>query len=161
MNKKKLSKKNKNATHKLNWMHLTAIAILIGYFSFSKLNLAHALLNENKIFSFLQIYSFGIFFACLFLFLFSHEKFFPIAKEIEKEEEKKEKKYLKKYIHHGKVLATFIIGTIGGPVFSSLTARLLLNNTNFLKYFIVILANIPSTVFTVGIANGFVKIFNF
>lgn len=158
MNKRLISKTKKRGVH---WSHIFALLILAGYFSISKINMAHAISNQNKVFSFLQIYLFGIFFACLFLYLFSHERFFPIARQIEKEEEKKEKKYLKKYIHHGKVLATFIIGTLGGPVFSSLTARLLLNNTNFLKYFIVILANIPSTVVTVGIANGFVKIFNF
>lgn len=155
------NKKIKNSKKRIHWSHLMAILLLIGYFSLSKINLAHALLNENKILSFLQIYLFGIFFACLFLFLFSHDNFFPIAKEIEKEEEKKEKKYLKKYIHHGKVFATFIIGTIGGPVFSSLTARLLLNNANITKYFIVIISNIPSTIFTVGLTNGLVKIFQF
>ncbi len=157
--------KSKLKTYKkkggVHWSHVFALLILVSYFSVSKLNMAHAMTNQNKLIAFLQIYLFGIFFACLFLYLFSHERFFPIAKQIEKEEEKKEKKYLKKYIRHGKVLATFIIGTLGGPVFSSLTARLLLNNTNFLKYFIVVLANIPSTVVTVGIANGFVKIFNF
>ncbi len=107
----------------------------------------------------MQIYLFGIIFACLFLFIFSHEKFFSFAQDIEKQEAKKEKAYLKKYIHHGKVLGTFLIGTIGGPVFSSLTARLLLNNYPF-KYLLVILSNIPSTIFTVGVSSGLVHLFN-
>lgn len=154
------TKKQISHSH-FHWIHLIAVFILGSYFVLSKINLVHALNNQNIYFSFLQIYLFGIFFACIFLYIFSHDKFFPIAREIEKEEKKKEQKYLRKYIHHGKVLATFVIGIIGGPVFSSLTARLLLNNSNLLKYFIIVIANIPSTVFTVGIANGFVKLINF
>lgn len=146
--------------HHFHWIHLIAVFILGGYFVLSKVNLVNALTKETIFISFIQIYLFGIFFACLFLYIFSHDKFSPVAKEMEREEEKKEKKYLKKYMHHGKILATFLIGAIGGPVFSSLTARLLLNNYSF-KYLLVILANIPSTVFTVGIAHGVIQIFNF
>lgn len=124
-----------------------------GYFVLSKVNLAHALLNENSVVSFLQIYLFGIFFACIFLYIFSHDKFFPIAREIEKEEKRKERKYLSKYLHHGKLLATFLIGVAGGPVFSSLTARLLLNRYWY-KYLVVLVANIPSTIITLGLGHG-------
>lgn len=143
-----------------HWVHLVAVFILGGYFVLSKVNLLNALARESLFERFLQIYLFGIIFACIFLFLFSHEKFFPFAREMEKTQSKKEKKYLKKYIHHGKVLGTFIIGTIGGPVFSSLTARLLLNTYHF-KYLLVILCNIPSTILTVGIGSGFVHVFDF
>lgn len=146
--------------HKFHWIHLIAVFVLGGYFVLSKVNLVHALSANNFISSFLQLYLFGIFFACLFLFVFSHEKFFPFAKEIESEEKKKEQKYLKKYLHHGKILATFVIGAIGGPIFSSLTTRLLLNKYAF-KYILVILANIPSTVLTVVVSRGIVHIFNF
>lgn len=142
---------------KLHWSHLVAVFILGGYFVLSKVNLAHALINRNLLESFLQTYLFGVFFACVFLYLFSHDRFFPIAREMEKQQGKKEKKYLAKYLHHGKVLATFLIGTIGGPVFSSLTARLLLNNYAF-KYVLIILANIPSTIITVGIAKGVIHL---
>ena len=153
--------------HHFHWIHLIAVFILGGYFVLSKVNLVNALTRETVIASFLQLYLFGIFFSCLFLFIFSHEKFFPFAKDMEREESKKEKKYLKKYLHHGKVLGTLVIGAIGGPVFSSLTARLLLNNYPF-KYLLIILANIPSTILTVGIASGFIgfstnliQVFNF
>ncbi len=138
---------------KLHKIHLIAVFILGSYFVLSKINLVHALSNPNFIISFLQIYLFGIFFACLFLFIFSHEKFFTFAKDIEKQEQAKEKTFLKKYIHHGKILATFVIGVIGGPVFSALTARILLNNFS-LKYFLIIIANIPSTLFTLGIGRS-------
>lgn len=149
-----------NKKTKLHWTHLIAIAMLVIYFIVSKINLAHALQYKNITFTFLQTYLFGVFFACLFLFIFSHDKFLPIAKQIEKEEEVKEKRYLKKYLHHGKVLATFLIGVIGGPVFSSLTARLLINH-HWYKYLVVILANIPSTILTTGLGKSLVTIFNF
>lgn len=150
-----MTKKQKSKL-RVHWTHLFAVGLLTAYFVISKVNVAHALSSKNTVFTFWQIYLFGIFFACLFLFLFSHEKFFPVAREIEKEEEKKEKKYLAKYIHHGKILATFLIGVIGGPVFSSLTARLLINNLWY-KYLIVIVANIPSTILTTGLSNGILK----
>lgn len=143
-----------------HWIHLIAVFILGGYFVLSKINLVNALSRETIFISFIQLYIFGVFFSCLFLFIFSHEKFFAFAKDMEREESKKEKKYLAKYLHHGKVFATFVIGVIGGPVFSSLTTRLLLNNYPF-KYLLVILANIPSTIVTVGVTHGIIQVFNF
>ena len=122
--------------------------------------MVHAISKENVIESFLQLYLLGAIFGLFLLYIISHEKFFPVGKEIEEEEEKKEKKLLKKYLHHGKILAVFIIGTIGGPVFLALTIRLLLKNFAF-KYLILILANIPSTFLTVGIYRGFIHFFNF
>ena len=100
MNRKKLEKKNKlskawpTSLVKIHWTHLFAVGLLTVYFVMSKVNLAHALGNQNTFLIFMQIYLFGIFFACLFLYIFSHDRFFPIAREIEKREEKKEKKYL-------------------------------------------------------------------
>ncbi len=143
-----------------HWIHLIAVFILGGYFVLSKVNLLNSLTRNSLVISFIQIYLFGIFFSCLFLFIFSHDKFFTFASEIEKRQKKKEQQYLKNYLHHGKVFATFIIGMIGGPVFSSLTARLLINNYWY-KYLVVILANIPSTIFTVGLAKPFISLFGF
>lgn len=155
----KMSKVIHKHSH-FHWIHLIAVFILGGYFVLSKVNLVNALTNKNTIISFLQIYLFGIFFACLFLFIFSHEKFFPFAHDMEKGQAEKEKKYLKKYMHHGKILATFIVGVVGGPVFSSLTARILLNNYWY-KYLVVIIANIPSTILTTGLGKSLVTLFNF
>ena len=146
-------KRSKNKNRRFHWVHLFAILILGGYFLTSKVNMVHALSKSNLIESFLQLYLFGITFGIFLLYMISHEKFFPVAREIEKEEEKKEKKLLKKYLHHGKILATFIIGSVGGPVFSALTARLLLKNFAF-KYLVLILANIPSTLFTLSLGRG-------
>ena len=78
-----------------HWIHLVAVFILGGYFVLSKVNTVNAILKENPIETFLQLYLFGTFFACLFLYIFSHEKFFPFAKDIEKQEQRNENKYLK------------------------------------------------------------------
>jgi hypothetical protein len=138
----------------IHWSHLIAVALLAGYFIGSKANAVHAFTKTNSIETFIQLYTFGITFGCMFLYIFSHDKFIPFAREIEKKERQKEGKYLNKYKHHGKVLATFLIGGIGGPVFASLTARLLLNKYGFKKYLVVILANIPSTILSLGIGKG-------
>jgi len=155
-----MSKIIKNKKPKLHWSHISAVVILTGYFLISKAHTVQAMRSGNIINSFIQLYLFGIFFACLFLYIFSHDKFFSFAKEIEKKESKKEKKYLNKYLHHGKILGTLIIGAIGGPVFSSLTARILLNNYWY-KYLIVIIANIPSIIITTGVSKSLINIFNF
>lgn len=139
--------------HKFHWIHIFAVLILGGYFLLSKVNIVHALTQENIIISFLQLYLFGTGFGLFLLYILSHEKFFPVALEIEKEEERQEKSFFKKYLRHGKILATFLIGTVGGPVFSALTARMLLKNFTY-KYLIVVLANIPSTLFTLGLGRG-------
>lgn len=144
---------------KFHHSHIIAVAVLAGYFLISKAHTIQAMRSGNVLTSFIQLYLFGIFFACLFLYVFSHDKFFGFAKDIEKTESKKEKKYLNKYLHHGKILGTLIIGSIGGPVFSSLTARILLNDYWY-KYLIVILANIPSTIITVGLGTGIINAFN-
>lgn len=143
---------------KFHWTHLFAVAILGSYFVLSKVNMVHALSRGGIVESFSQLYFFGVFFACSFLYIFSHEKFFPFAKDMEEKQKKKEKEYLRKYLHHGKVFGIFLIGAIGGPVFSSLTARMLLNNFWY-KYLIVLLANIPSTIITVGIGKGVIHFF--
>jgi hypothetical protein len=135
-----------------------AVAVLGIYFVVSKINTAQAFLNANFVNSFFQLFIFGTVCTYIFLFIFSHEKFFPFVKEIEKKEEKKEKKYLKKYLHHGKVLGTFIIGVLGGPVFLSLTTRLLLNTFKY-KFIFVFITSFFSTLLTLSIGKGILKIF--
>lgn len=151
-----MSKINKVKKHfHFHWIHLFAAFILGCYFILSKANTLNAVVNKDLLNSFVQIYLFGIFFACLFLYIFSHDRFFPVAREIEKRQKEKEKQYLEKYLKHGKILATFLIGMCGGPIFSSLTARILLKNYRF-KYVLIVLANIPSTVITVALGKGVV-----
>lgn len=144
--------------HKFHWIHLIAVFILGGYFVLSKINLVNALTRDVIIVSFIQLFIFGTVCTYLFLYIFSHEKFFPFAKEIEKKEEKKEQAYLKRYLHHGKILATFIIGVLGGPIFLSLTTRVMLNKFNH-KYLFIFFTSFISTLFTLGVGKGLVKIF--
>ncbi|AKM83193.1 hypothetical protein A2422_00450 [Candidatus Woesebacteria bacterium RIFOXYC1_FULL_31_51] len=157
INKHRVSLSDKKKFH---WVHLASIVIVTGYFLLSKINIVNAMSQDSLINSFFQIYLFGSIFACLFLYTLSHKKFFPVSGDIERGEEKNENKLLKKYRRHGKILGTIIIGTIGGPIFSSLTARILLKNYR-LKYLVIMFANIPSTILTVAISNGFIKFFNF
>lgn len=149
---------SKTHRHKLHWTHFAAVGLLAIYFIISKVNLVSAIANQNLINSFLQLFIFGTIFTYLFLFIFSHEKFFTFAKEIEKEETKKEKKYLSKYLHHGKILGTFIIGVLGGPVFLSLTTRLLLNSLKY-KYLFILFTSFISTLLTFVVSKGLLTIF--
>lgn len=149
--------KRKTKLFNFHWTHFVAVVVLVCYFFISKINLVNALANKSLVISFLQIYLFGVFFACIFLYIFSHEKFFTFGKEIEKIENNTEKKYLARYLHHGKILATFIIGVVGGPVFSSLSARFLLNNFKY-KYLVLILADLPSSLFTILLGKGILSL---
>lgn len=139
---------------KLHHIHLIAVAILTGYLILSKINYVHALANEHILLTFLQMYVYGAFFGMIFLFMFSHDRFFKFAKDIERTQEKREKRYLAKYQHFGKVISTFLIGSIGGPILGSFSARILLHNHKFKKYIIVALANIPSTFLSLGVGKG-------
>lgn len=156
MNRKKIVKKKKLEIH---WTHLFAIGVLALYFIASKINLTQAFLKGDLVSTFVQLFSFGTIFSFLFLYIFSHEKFFPFAREIEKKEEEKEKSYLKKYLKHGKIIATFLIGVIGGPIFLSLTTRLLLNSFKF-RYLFVLLTSFISTIFTLGVGKSLFLFFN-
>ena len=144
--------------HKFHWVHLFAVLMLGSYFLISKVNLAHAFLKTSPIITFLQLFIFGTVFSYIFLYIFSHDRFFPFAKEIENKEEEKEKHYLRKYLHHGKTIATFIIGTIGGPLFLALTIRLLLHNYKY-KYLLVFVTSFVSTLITFLLGKGVLNIF--
>lgn len=144
---------------RFHWVHLIAVFILGSYFVLSKVNLVNALTRDNLVNSFFQMFIFGLFFTYLFLYLFSHENFFPFAKEIENKEKSKEEKLLKKYIHHGKVIGTFLIGLVGGPVFLSLTTRLLLNNFRY-KYVFIFITILISTFIIFSISTGLVRAFD-
>ena len=138
-------------------IHLQAVLVLILYNIISKANLAHALIRNSFVVSFLQVYGFGILATFAFLYLFSHEDFFTFAKEIEKKEEKGERKYLHKFKHLGKILATFLIGSIGGPIFLALTLRIFFHKHS-LKYLLIILVIFISTLFGFGLLKGSINL---
>ena len=139
-------------------VHLQAIIFLIIYTFISKTILVGSVVSYDPISSFLTVYLFGLGAGVLLLFLFNHEDFFHFIKDVENIEMKKERKLLHKYLHFGKIIAVFFIATVGGPIFSALTIRLLLNNTWY-KYILLSLGNIPSTILIMSIGMGINKSF--
>lgn len=96
----------------------------------------------------------GVGSAVFFLYLFTHDKNFRIARLIEKEEEKVEKKWLKRFAHSGKVLTTILIGIISGQVLGALSVRILLPHHEH-NYILVALTSLASTIFYVLLSKGF------
>lgn len=138
---------------KLRRIHFEAVALLILYTIISKANFLHAFIRNDFLISFLQVYSFGVFATFVFLYIFSHEDFFQFAYEIEVREKKQETKYLRKFKHYGKILATFLIGGVGGPIFLALTLRIFFHK-NSLKYLLIFLVIFISTLISFGILKG-------
>lgn len=134
-------------------VHLVAVIVLTLYTVLSKLNMFNAISRENMLYAFMQMFIFGTFFTYLFLYLFSHEKFFPFMKEIENENKQKEKSLIKKYLHHGKIIGTFLVGLVGGPIFLSLTIRFLLNKFKY-RYIFIFFTSFISTAFTYAMSKG-------
>ncbi len=141
-------------------IHLQALVALVIYNILSKWFFFKFVLSQNLFISLIGPYIYGVIAGVLMLYLFSHEDFFPWAREIEKNEDEKEKKWLHKFIHHGKILATFIIGTIGGPIFTALTLRILFHKKPFLfKFLLLAIINLPATILSVSLAKGIIRIF--
>ena len=136
-------------------VHLQAIIFLIIYNIVSKTIFLKSILQSSYFITFSGPFIFACIAGALFLYLLRHEDFFHFIKEVEREEDKKEKGYLKRFMHHGKILATLIIATIGGPIFSAITIRLLLPKYKY-PYLLLFIGNIFSTLFSVGIAKGII-----
>lgn len=136
-------------------VHLQAIVFLVVYNIISKTVFLKSLLHSEYFINFIGPFLFSCVAGSIFLYLLKHEDFFRFIKEVERQENKKEKGYLKRFVHHGKILTTFIIATIGGPIFSALTIRLLLPKYKY-PYLLLFIGNIFSTLFSTGLAKGFV-----
>lgn len=134
-------------------VHIQAILFLVVYNILSKYIFIKSVIHADILVNFIAPYVFGVVAGIVFLYLLDHEDFFHFMKEVEKEEKKKENLYLKKYLHYGKVACVLIIALIGGPVFSALTIRFLLNKFKY-GYLLIALGNIGSTLLTVSIARG-------
>ena len=134
-------------------VHLQAILFLIIYNIISKWVFFKAIIHDSLLVNFLVPYFFGIIAGYIFLYLLSHEDFFHFIKDVEKIEKKKERGFIKKYLHHGKILATFLITIIGGPIFGALTIRLLLPRYKY-SLLILCIGNIIPTVMWVSIGRG-------
>lgn len=134
-------------------VHLQAILFLLFYTILSKFIFVKSIISDSYAVNFFGPYIYGVIAGSVFLYLFSHEDFFHFIKDLKKQQKKKEDKYIKKYIHYGKVLCSLVVATLGGPVFSALTVRLLLNRVWF-KYVLVAIGNIPSTIIAVAMGKG-------
>lgn len=145
---------------KIKGVHLQAVLVLIVYLVLSKINLVASSASGLWWISFFGPFAFGALAGLTFLYLFSHEDFFPVAREIEKKEKKEEEKWRVRLAHHSKVFICLAVGTLTSPVLSSLTARLLIHKHKFwYKYAVVVLGEIFSTVLYVGLIKGLIKIF--
>lgn len=134
-------------------VHLQAFIFLLLYSVLSKTIFFKALASRNTLIEFLIPYIFGVIAGFVFLYLFNHEDFFHFIREVEHEEKQKENLYLKKYLHFGKIVCTLIIALLGGPLFSALTVRFLLNNVWY-RYWLIALGNVGSTILSVSLAKG-------
>jgi hypothetical protein len=148
-----------SAKTKINPIHFWAVATIILYLFFSKVVLVY-FSPLSLWLAFLGPFVYGVISGLVFLYLFSHEDFFPLAWQIEKEEEKNEKKWIKSFAHHGKLFICLAVGAIAGPLFGAITVRLLIHRRKFwYKYALIFFSTILSTILLVGIARGIINIF--
>ena len=142
---------------RLKKIHIGAGVTLIIYFAVGNSILAIFALRENIWEAIFIPMIYGSLASIVFLYIFCHESFFSFAKDLKNKQMKKERKLLRKTKNIGKKLTAVVATIVGGPILGALTIRLLLNGMRN-KYLFLILANVPSTIFTVGYFRG---IFNF
>lgn len=139
-------------------VHAQALIFFVLYTIISKAIFIKSVTLTNIHAAFFIPYFYGVLCGIVFLYLFNHEDFFHFMKDIEKKEKKEEESLLKRFLHYGKVASVLIIATVGGPVLSALTIRLLLNKFWY-KYLLIALGNITSTILAVSLARGALSLF--
>ena len=149
--------KTKSKRSPIKLVHLQALIFVVVYFLVSNLIVAKFIINPNIYISFLFSFLFGVVSVFAFLYLFSHEDFFPFFKNLRKNQDKKEKRYIKNYIKYGKLLACIIVGVVGGPIFLALTIIFLFPQSK-MKYLIALASTLIATIFVVGFAKGLIKL---
>lgn len=142
---------------KIRLIHLKALVVLGMYYAFANVVVVQAIRTGNTSLSYVIPFIYGTLASLVFLYIFSHEDFFRFARDIKKSKMKTERKYLRKFRHLGKSMAVVVIGLIGGPVFGALSARLLFTR-GFYPYALLIVTSIPSTILTVSIYTGAIKL---
>lgn len=136
-------------------VHLQALIFLIVYNLISKTIFFESLGSNRILINFSGPFLFACIGGSIFLYLLRHQDFFHFIKEVERVENKREKGYLRKFRHHGKIFATLIIATLGGPIFAGLTIRLLLPKYKY-PYLLLFVGNLFSTLFSMGIVKGII-----
>lgn len=138
----------------LKSIHIKALLVWVTYSVLTKGAFLYGVSKSTPIFNaFFVNILFSVFFAIIFLYIFSHEDFFKFGREIEKKNLKKEKKWLRILKHHGKVATTILIGILGGPLLTALTLRLLLPRLPS-KYILVGVVAVLSASLSLAIARG-------
>lgn len=141
-------------------VHLQAVIFIVIYFLVSTLVVAKSITTSNVYFSFLIAFSFGLVSAFIFLYLFSHEDFFPFFKNLDKYENRAEKGYLGNFIKYGKFLACVVISLIGGQIFLALSIRFLFPKSKN-KYWIATISTLVSTVVVIFFGKSILSVFRF
>lgn len=152
--------KPKKRIFKISWIHIQAVIVIILYYIFSKIVLIRSLYSNNFLIHFIGPFLYGTISGFIFLYIFSHENFFPVAREIEKEEKKKEAKWHKRLGHHSSLFICLMIGIFTGPILTAFTIRLLIHRHNiWYKYLIIITSEFISTIFYILLAKGAINVF--
>ncbi|QQG41768.1 MAG: hypothetical protein HYV90_00420 [Candidatus Woesebacteria bacterium] len=151
---------HKNKKSLLKLVHLQALVFIVIYFFISNLIVVKFITNPNIYFSFLCSLVFGTVSVFAFLYLFSHQDFFPFFKHLRGSQDKKEKKYLKSYIKYGKFIACVIVGILGGPIFMALTVGFLFPRSKN-KYLIAFVSTFVSTVIVISFGKSILGLIRF
>lgn len=139
-------------------IHFKALIVWLIYSVITKASLLEGMTKsiEGRDAYLLNIF-FSMFFGVLFLYLFSHEDFFPFAKEIERKNIKREKRWIHRFQHIGKLFASVLIGIVSGPLIGALAVRFLLHESKY-KYIVIALASALSATIWLGIARGIIPL---
>jgi hypothetical protein len=129
------------------------ISIVIIYIVLSYLIMLFCITHPNLILSFLVSLIFNLISTIVFLNLFISQNSSDFIKKLEQIEEKNQKKYLQKFLRFGKFLTCIILSLIGGPIFLSLTIKLILNNSHH-KYLIAITTCTISNFIFISFSRG-------
>lgn len=141
-------------------VHLGATFLLVLYFLLGNTVLVSYVNHPNVLVSIGAPMLYGAVASIFFLYLFSHDDFFHFAKKIEEKQMGREKKLAKHFAGLGRISASFVIAIVGGPILGALAFRLLLRRAAS-SYILLLIANIPSTLFTLAVAKGLISIASF
>lgn len=138
---------------KIHWIHIQALIIWVVYSVGTKVLLGSQIAVLPLYQAFLVNAISNAFFCTLFLFVFSHEKFFKFAHEIEQKTKKKEQGMINKFHHFGKIAITLIISASGSPLYIAFIIRYLWHNLKY-KYLIANLLTVIGGWFLLSMTRG-------
>lgn len=126
--------------------------IFVAFIVISYLITFYCLAHPNIIFGSISLIFFNSLSSLIFIYLFNHQNSFPAIKNIELSNQKKQKKYLKRFLKFGKIIATILMGLIGGPILLSLSIKLLFHQHQYQNTIIIsILTNIIFIIISKGL----------